>query len=105
MYRIAFWIAGFMVVALCIAIDFVALFAYIPVQRSWDSRVPGHCQDRQAKFLGAAIPNVLTDLILLALPMPMLYRIQTTLRLKIGLVGVFAAGYLSVRNERGQGSG
>lgn len=93
-YRISFWIVGFMIVAWCIAIDFVAVFACIPVQRGWDLSVAGHCLDRQANFVGAAIPNILTDFILLVLPMPMIWHIQTTIRRKVALVGVFAAGYL-----------
>ncbi|KAL9014981.1 MAG: hypothetical protein Q9173_000377 [Seirophora scorigena] len=55
---------------------------------------PGHCLNREANFWGAALPNVLTDLILLILPMPMLWHVQTTVRRKIGLFGVFAAGYV-----------
>lgn len=92
--RIAFWIVGVMLVAWCIAIDFVALFACIPIQKSWDSSVPGHCRDRQTNFIGAAIPNIVTDFILLILPVPLLWHLQTSVRRKIGLIGVFAAGYL-----------
>ena len=93
-YRISFWIVGFMIVAWYIAIDFLVIFSCIPVQKSWNTSIPGHCLDRQAEFVGAAIPNILTDFILLVLPMPMLWHIQSTVRRKIALVGVFAAGYL-----------
>ena len=93
-YRIAFWIVGSMVIAWCIAIDCVAVFACIPIKRGWDSSVPGHCLERQANFVGAAIPNILIDLILLVLPMPMLGQLHTTVRRKVALVGVFTAGYL-----------
>ena len=93
-YRIAIWTVGLMCLAWGIALTFVALFTCTPIRKSWNSRVPGHCLDRQANFLGAAIPNVLTDLIILILPVPMLWHVQTTLRRKISLFGIFAAGYV-----------
>lgn len=93
-YRIAFWIVGFILVAWCIALNFVSLLACIPIQKGWDSSVPGRCVDRQTAFVGTAIPNILTDFILLILPMPMLWHLQISLRRKISLVGIFTAGYL-----------
>ncbi|KAL8756889.1 MAG: hypothetical protein Q9199_002616, partial [Rusavskia elegans] len=93
-YRIAIWIVGLMVLAWGIALTFVALFTCTPIRRSWDRRIPGHCLNREANFLGAAVPNILTDFILLVMPMPMLWHVQTTFRRKIGLFGVFAAGYV-----------
>ena len=94
MYRIAFWIVGFALVAWCIVMDLVILFGCKPIQKGWDPSIPGHCLNRQGDFIGAAIPNILTDFILLILPMPMLWHLQTSVYRKISLVGIFAAGYL-----------
>jgi len=93
-YRITFWIMGALIVGWGVATSFLALFTCTPIKKSWDRKIPGHCSNRQRDFMGAAIPNVLTDLLLLFLPMPMLWRIQVSTARKYWLVGVFAAGYL-----------
>ncbi|KAF7506482.1 hypothetical protein GJ744_011732 [Endocarpon pusillum] len=93
-YRIALWIIGFTLVAWCIIMNFVVLFGCKPIQKSWDPSIPGHCLDGQKDFIGAAIPNVLTDLILLILPIPILWHLKLSVYRKIGLIGIFAAGYL-----------
>ena len=90
-YQIALWLAGFLVVAWGITVLLINLLACIPIKKNWDPSVSGHCIDRHYLLL---IPNILTDFILLILPMPMLWPIQLSFRRKIGLCGLFAAGYL-----------
>ena len=90
-YQIALWFAGFIVVAWGITLFFTTLLACIPIEKNWDSSVPGHCIERCYTLL---IPNILTDFILLILPMPTLWSIQLSLPRRIGLCGLFAAGYL-----------
>lgn len=90
-YRIALWFAGFIVVAWGITLFFTTLLACIPIEKNWNLSVPGHCIERPYTLL---LPNILTDFILLILPMPMLWSIQLSFPRKIGLCGLFAAGYL-----------
>ena len=98
-YRIALYVVGAILVGWWIAIDFLALFTCVPVQRAWQSNVPGHCLDQQKTFLGASISNVVADFILLVLPVPMLWNLQVSRSRKFALVGVFVAGYLSVKSR------
>lgn len=93
LYRMALWIVGFVIVGWWIAIDFVALLSCIPVQKAWNSKVPGHCLDSPHTFLGATITNIIADLLLLIVPIPMLWRLHIGTRRKIGLLVVFIAGY------------
>lgn len=92
-YRIAFWITGAILVGWCVANNFLALFTCVPVQKAWISTTSGHCLITQHTFLGATISNIIADLIVLILPMPMLWRLHIGTPRKLGLVGVFAAGY------------
>lgn len=92
-YRVAFWIVGAMIIGWCIAINFLALFTCIPIRKAWTPTVPGHCLRTQSTFLGTAISNIVIDVIVLILPMPMIYRLHIGTIRKIGLVAVFAAGY------------
>ena len=92
-YRIIFWIVAFLIVGWGIAINFVAIFVCNPVPRYWDQTIPGKCLNDGKAFLGTTIPNIVIDFILLILPMPMLWRLQTKISSKVALVGVFSAGY------------
>lgn len=93
-YRVAFWIVGLIVVAWCVAQSFVALLACIPIQSAWDSSIPGRCVSMEAASVGSSVTDILTDFILLVLPVPMVWNLQISFRRKIGVVGVFIAGYL-----------
>lgn len=93
-YQIAFWVVGFILFAWGIAISLITLFACIPIRKNWDVFVPGHCLERQSTLKWMIIANILTDLIVLILPMPMLWHQQISFRGKLGLCGLFAAGYL-----------
>lgn len=90
-YQIALWLAGIIVVAWGITLFFTTLLACIPIEKNWYPSISGHCIERPYTLL---IPNILTDFILLILPMPMLWSIQLSCPRKIGLCGLFAAGYL-----------
>lgn len=92
-YRIFFFITAALILGWFLAINFLVLFACDPPRKSWDPTTPGTCLDSSFTFLGATIPNLLIDLVLLVLPMPMVWKLQTDLGHKVALLGVFAAGY------------
>ncbi|KLJ11747.1 hypothetical protein EMPG_13098 [Blastomyces silverae] len=64
----------------------------IPVKRFWDVTVEGSCMSRDALWLSTAIVHIVTDIILLAMPMPILIKLNLPKRQRIGLVLVFALG-------------
>ena len=80
-------------IAWWIAINFVATFNCIPVDKYWKPKLSGTCIDTYEAFLGASIPNLITDFFLLLLPLPMLWRLHISWRSKIGLILVFLCGY------------
>ena len=92
-YRVIFWIVAFLIISWGIAINFLAIFACTPVHRYWDPTVPGTCLNKNLTFLGATVPNIVIDFILLVLPIPMLWRLHVETSTKFALVGVFSAGY------------
>ncbi|KAL9066444.1 MAG: hypothetical protein Q9161_007583 [Pseudevernia consocians] len=92
-YQVIFWIVAFLVISWGIAINFLAIFSCTPIHKSWDPTIPGHCLKTGNTFLGATIPNIVIDFILLLLPIPMLWRLHVEILSKIALVGVFSAGY------------
>ena len=92
--RICLWILGIFFVGWAVSMTFTVIFMCQPVQKAWKPDLPGHCANLFAFFLGQAIPNIVTDVVLLLLPLPYLWRLQIQLPQKIALVSVFLLGYL-----------
>jgi hypothetical protein len=66
-----------------------------PFAANWDPTIPGAvCANKEAFFIWASFPNMISDVILLALPMPVVWKLHATTRLKIGLTFTFAVGSL-----------
>lgn len=80
-----------------ISILLVVIFQCSPVAMAWDPLIStGHCVDKEQFFLGNSIPNILTDLAILCLPMYQVYQLNVNRGRKIGLVFVFLLGGLVV---------
>ncbi|KAM5357166.1 hypothetical protein ACJZ2D_016548 [Fusarium nematophilum] len=64
-----------------------------PVEMAWDITIThGSCIDRMAYFIATLALNVATDLFMLALPIPMLWKVKMPKRQKLGLIGIFMTG-------------
>lgn len=73
--------------------QFVVIFECTPIHFFWERKpVTGHCINIQSFFLGQAIPNIITDGILLALPLPMIWDLHLPRAQKMALSGVFLLG-------------
>ncbi|KAH7176136.1 hypothetical protein EDB81DRAFT_897190 [Dactylonectria macrodidyma] len=71
----------------------VAIFQCNPVEMAWDITITdGSCIDRMAYFVATLALNVTTDLFMLALPIPMLWRVKMPMRQKLGLIGILMTG-------------
>lgn len=68
-----------------------------PVAKNWDPTSPGHCGNRLAGYTAVSVVNVLVDVIMLALPLPMVLRLRVTKPAhKWALLGVFGIGVVTV---------
>ena len=92
-HRIRFWIVGFLLLGWFVGITLVVFLTCTPLEKLWDDSIPGRCLSVQSTFIGAAVANILMDVILLMLPMPIVWRLQMKTTRKIVLTGVFVAGY------------
>lgn len=68
----------------------------VPVAKFWNHDLPGHCLSFEAVWFFNASMNIATDVTLLVLPMPLLFKLQLPRMQKIALIGVFAIGILYV---------
>ncbi|KAF2443340.1 hypothetical protein P171DRAFT_389472 [Karstenula rhodostoma CBS 690.94] len=71
---------------------FSTIFQCIPLERSWNKTVEGKCIDSAAFWVANAVINVSTDVIVLALPIHEVAKLQLKLRDKIMLHSVFLLG-------------
>ncbi|KAI2626808.1 hypothetical protein GGS21DRAFT_529265 [Xylaria nigripes] len=70
----------------------VALSQCIPIAYQWDKTLNGRCIDQLAFYRWVSVPNVIHDVVMLILPLPMVWRLQIDLRQKLALSGVFLIG-------------
>lgn len=73
----------------------VTLVQCIPLAYLWDKSLDGACIDQLATYRYIPIPNVIHDVILLALPGPMIWQLpKVSSQQKMALTAVFLIGSL-----------
>ncbi|KAI1293196.1 hypothetical protein F5Y03DRAFT_411326 [Xylaria venustula] len=70
----------------------VAIAQCIPIAYQWDKSLDGHCINQLAYYRWVSVPNVIHDVVMLVLPLPMVWSLQIDLRQKVALSGVFLIG-------------
>jgi heme/copper-type cytochrome/quinol oxidase subunit 4 len=68
------------------------LFACKPIAGSWDPLIPAVCLNRGGIYLAQAVIGIVTDVLLLLLPVPTVMTLQMPNKQKLGLIGIFAVG-------------
>ncbi|OCL15437.1 hypothetical protein AOQ84DRAFT_384022 [Glonium stellatum] len=68
-----------------------------PLSMNWNPATPGgHCGDEDLAFAAGGLVDVLSDLFILILPIPMVIKLRVPQANKIGLVCIFGAGILTM---------
>jgi hypothetical protein len=93
--RILIYIVGSLVAAWLVMKEGTAIFTCNPIQKLWDPTVVGgHCLDLPKYYIGVAVPNIFTDIVLLAMPLPYIYGLHMKTLQKIAIMFVFILGGL-----------
>lgn len=94
-FRLRWWTTLFVTVGYSIGGIFSSLFACTPVSMSWDVTITsGHCINKGAFYVANGILNAVTDLAVLALPIPIIWKLSLGRKQKIILSALFIAGSL-----------
>ena len=82
-----FLVVGYLVCNFCMQI-----FVCSPPSKFWHEDGPGHCIDtvRTEKFYASL--NIVSNLIIFVLPLPIVWHLQLSVREKIGIFLVFTPG-------------
>ncbi|KAF7590880.1 hypothetical protein BBP40_002294 [Aspergillus hancockii] len=66
-----------------------------PLRAFWDFKVKGKCFNSTALSYYVNTSNMVTDLVLFALPIPVILRVRTTRNKKIALITIFSIGFIT----------
>ncbi|KAL9599995.1 MAG: hypothetical protein Q9219_003464 [cf. Caloplaca sp. 3 TL-2023] len=98
-FRVAAWTLSAVLVLWSLVSFLLCIFSCRPLKASWDIRLilnpKTRCNPKSYDVINMhGFCNILTDFGLLCLPIPMLWKLQMTLKKKIGVGAVFATGIL-----------
>jgi hypothetical protein len=88
------WATGVLVIAYFIACTITAIAGCSPMAKFWNQSLPGHCIDTVEFFRWNGVANMLLDFLVLCVPLPMAWRVKTTVQQKCILTGLFMLGGL-----------
>ncbi|KAL4863805.1 hypothetical protein BDV12DRAFT_206177 [Aspergillus spectabilis] len=84
------------IVAWAIATILAGCLICQPFAFNWDKTIPGgKCGDQVTSFTVTGVINLLTDVIVLVIPMPSLYKLQMATYKKVTLIAVFGLGVVT----------
>lgn len=92
-FNIALWVTHGLNTLWLIGIVLGAILRCDPVALNWFPTLPGTCGPLQGAWLGTAIPSLFIDFIILLLPMPTIWGLQTSQSKRVGLTITFTLGY------------
>ncbi|KAL2173740.1 uncharacterized protein P884DRAFT_211066 [Thermothelomyces heterothallicus CBS 202.75] len=93
--KMAYIVGGF-VVAWCICCMFLFIFICVPVEKLWYPELPGHCINQVGTWIANAASTILTDVVILALPIPQVWKLQLRRPEKVGVTMAFCLGFFVV---------
>lgn len=94
--KLAAYVISAFVIAWVITITFVFIFICVPVEKLWYPQLPGHCINQVGTWASNAASTILTDLAILALPLPQVWKLQLSKFQKVTLTIAFGLGFFVV---------
>lgn len=89
-YRSACYVISGILVASLMANIITISVVCIPLKALWDPHIKGaHCISRNAYFTYATLSNIITDICMLILPLPVIWGMLISTRDKIGITLTF----------------
>lgn len=91
-FRVAIYVLAFIVISWGLSDVFVAIFQCSPVRFAWDKAIQGSCINQLAFYRWISMPNIVTDIVMLSLPMPMVWKLHCSVAQRVGLSAIFLMG-------------
>ncbi|KAM3068726.1 hypothetical protein ACMFMG_010903 [Clarireedia jacksonii] len=84
------------VVATWISETLTSLLQCIPIAAVWNKSIHGHCVERIKMFQYYSIPNIITDVAMMVLPIPTIWTLNMSKRIKIAVTLTFLLGSIGL---------
>lgn len=94
--KISCLVLGCFICTWSLAILIVTIFQCTPIELAWEPKTEGTCISLKSILIGNAVPNIITDIAILALPMAEVWKLVPTMELRLQLFAVFSLGFLVV---------
>ncbi|KAI0105521.1 hypothetical protein GGR51DRAFT_191905 [Nemania sp. FL0031] len=78
-----------------IAVFLATVLQCIPINKTWQPELEGTCLDRRILFTVVSTFNIVTDILILALPLRIFIDLKIPRRTKIALMMIFLLGFLT----------
>jgi hypothetical protein len=96
-YQLATYFIGSIVLLNWLAAFILSFSICRPLAAHWDHSIPGgKCGNIISAYQFISVPNIASDLMILMLPIPALYKLHVDLGTKIGLFATFLTGSVQV---------
>lgn len=93
--KISVSVVGAIVFLWWVAVCLVAVFQCQPIQKAWGMfTMEGRCVDKGKWAFGAAVPNIVTDIAILTIPVWEIWRLRLPGSRRIGITSIFLLGGL-----------
>ena len=94
-FRAVALVVALVCVAWCIGGMVPTIFLCHTLAKEWDVTDPGGCHNPEATFMAVTISNLLTDVIVLVLPVAAVWNLKLSLRHRLIVSGIFLVGGLA----------
>ncbi|KAL2784039.1 hypothetical protein BJX66DRAFT_348679 [Aspergillus keveii] len=91
-FAYALIVVGLIVTGWMVSVVTVQIFTCTPVRGAWIPSAANHCINQTKFYYGNSVSNILTDVGILALPMPLIWQLKMSRRKKIAVTGILLMG-------------
>lgn len=95
-FRILTWFLAAFIVCYSLVLFLGVIFQCMPIRGAWNPTIEAKCIDLGLIIVITSALNVLTDVLTLCLPLPLLWRLNLPKERKVQLTGIFLLGGLYV---------
>ncbi|KAJ5709553.1 hypothetical protein N7493_009844 [Penicillium malachiteum] len=96
-FRIASIVLGITVAFWTLSLICLQIFQCAPLSRAWNTSIPGMCIDSKGLFIGNGVPNIITDIAILSLPVHAVWKMQAATSHFLSIIAIFVFGILCVQ--------
>ncbi|KAI8631140.1 hypothetical protein F5Y19DRAFT_425215 [Xylariaceae sp. FL1651] len=86
------WGVATLVAAWDISFTFATIFQCYPISYAWDTNQPGYCINYGNSQLASGVINIITDFLILAMPIPLVWKLNISKHKKRQVTLTFAIG-------------